>query len=146
MKNILISACLFGVPCRYDGKSKPRLGEELLLRLKKKYNLIPVCPEIYGGLPTPRTVSERVGDRVLMKDGVDVTEKFCRGAEITLQLARSFDCRTALLKAKSPSCGHGLIHDGGFTGALTKGDGVTAELLIKNGIAVIDEEKIGEIL
>ena len=146
MKNLLISACLIGVPCRYDGASKVKIDPETLAKLKAKYNLIPVCPEIYGGLPTPRVGSERVGDRVLMKDGTDVTENFKRGAEVTLEFARLFECTTALLKEKSPSCGKGLIYDGSFTGTLVEGDGVCAELLSENGILVIGEEKIGKIL
>ncbi len=146
MENILISACLLGIACRYDGESKPKLSAEEINSLKEKYNLIPICPEIYGGLPTPRTGSERVGDKVLMRDGTDVTENYRRGAEESLKFARILDCKTAVLKSKSPSCGKGLVYDGTFTGTLTEADGVTAELLSASGIKVLGEENIREIL
>ena len=103
---ILISACLLGVRCRYDGGSKP---QEPILRLMEKYTLIPVCPEQLGGLPTPRLPSERIGAQVVMKDGTDVTAAYRRGAEEALRLARLFGCRRAVLKERSPSCGSGTI-------------------------------------
>ncbi len=146
MESILISACLLGICCRYDGGSKQGISDEILEKLKARYNLVPVCPEIYGGLPTPRRSSERVGDRVLMADGTDVTENYRRGAEATLALARLFGSEYAILKERSPSCGHGEIYDGTFTGTLKEGDGVTAELLLKNGITVIGESCAGELL
>ena len=83
-EKILVSACLLGMPCRYDGKSKPH---EAVIALKEKYELVPFCPEIYGGLETPRTPSERVEDRVIMKDGRDVTENYMRGAASALDFA-----------------------------------------------------------
>ena len=141
MKNILVSACLLGLPCRYDGRSMP---SREVISLGEKYNLIPVCPEIYGGLPTPRVPSERVGDKVLMKDGHNVTENYQRGAECALMLARIYSVDMAILKAKSPSCGCGRIYDGTFSGTLTDGLGVTAELLVNNGIRVITEEELVE--
>ena len=101
-KPLIISACLLGTPCRFDGNSVPRVD---FSALSEKYELIPVCPEIYGGLPTPRTPSERVGDRVIMKDNTDVTSNYKRGAEATLALAKKLGATHALLKAKSPSCG-----------------------------------------
>lgn len=140
---ILVSACLLGVCCRYDGASKPN---SLVTALREKFLLIPICPEVDGGLPTPRTPSERVGDRVLMKDGKDVTDNFLAGAEAALERARSFGCTAALLKARSPSCGSGSNYDGSFSGRLTDRDGVTAELLKKNGIAVYTEEEIDKFL
>ena len=140
-KRVLISACLLGADCRYDGKNN-RLPAEKLEKLKEKYELIPVCPEAYGGLTTPRTPSERVGDKVLSKTGTDVTAEFTRGAETALYLAKLFDARLAILKENSPSCGSGTIYDGTFSGRLTSGDGVTAELLKRNGIEVIGESKI----
>ena len=135
-KTILVSACLLGISCRYDGKSKP---SEAVLALAEKYNLVPVCPEIYGGLPTPRTPSERVGDKTIMRDGSDVTENYLRGAEAALALYRATGCQAALFKAKSPSCGVGEIYDGSFTGTLTLRDGVSAEMLRREGIAVFTE-------
>lgn len=140
MENILVSACLLGIGCRYDGKHK---ANKEVLALSEKYNLIPVCPEIYGGLPTPRVPSERVGDKVMMKDGRDVTENYQRGAKEALELCRIYNIKTAILKERSPSCGKGEIYDGSFTGALTARDGVTAELLIREGIRVIGESQLG---
>ena len=143
MEKILVSACLLGIKCRYDGKSMPNEG---VMRLAEKYALVPVCPEIYGGLPTPRTPSERVGDIVIMKDGTDVTENYERGALATLSLAELTGAKIAVLKAKSPSCGKGLIYDGTFSGTLTPGDGVTAEKLTRVGIKVITENDIDQLL
>ena len=140
---ILISACLLGVRCRYDGGSKP---QEPLLRLMEKYTLIPVCPEQLGGLPTPRHPSERQGERVVMDTGADVTEPYRRGAEAALRLCRLLHCQAAILKERSPSCGCGTIYDGTFTGTLTAGDGVTAELLLQNGITVLGESQAETLL
>lgn len=140
---ILISACLLGVRCRYDGGSKP---QEPILRLMEKYTLIPVCPEQLGGLPTPRLPSERIGAQVVMKDGTDVTAAYRRGAEEALRLARLFGCRRAVLKERSPSCGSGAVYDGTFTGTVIPGDGVTAQLLKANGIQVVGESRAEELL
>lgn len=139
MENILVSACLLGIGCRYDGKHK---ANEDVLRLREKYNLIPVCPEIFGGLPTPRTPSERIGDRVMMEDGTDVTENYERGAREAYELCKVYGIETAVLKERSPSCGKGEIYDGSFSGALTERDGVTAEYLKKMGIRVLGESEI----
>ena len=141
--NILVSACLLGVSCRYDGKSK---GHPLAADLLQKYTAIPVCPEILGGLPTPRDPSERREGRVVMNTGADVTEQYRRGAEAALRLCRMLGCEAAILKERSPSCGHGTIYDGAFTGTLTDGDGVTAELLLRNGIPVYGESQAAELL
>lgn len=139
MENILVSACLLGVACRYDGKRKPN---EAVIALKEKYNLIPVCPEIMGGLPTPRLPSEIRGETVIMENGEDVTDKYSKGAEETLRLARLFGCGKAVLKEKSPSCGSGRIYDGTFSKTLTEGNGVTAVMLLANGIRVAGETEI----
>ena len=139
MENILVSACLLGVACRYDGKRKPN---EAVIALKEKYNLIPVCPEIMGGLPTPRLPSEIMGETVIMENGEDVTDKYSKGAEETLRLARLFGCGKAVLKEKSPSCGSGRIYDGTFSKTLTEGNGVTAGMLLANGIRVAGETEI----
>ena len=137
--NILVSACLLGVNCKYDGGNNLR---EEIQKLADKHNLVPFCPEVYGGLTTPRVPSERLGDKVVNKEGIDVTENFVRGAEEALRMAQAFDCKYAIFKAKSPSCGCGKIYDGTFTGTLADGDGVTTELLKKNGIIVINEFEI----
>ena len=139
MESILVSACLFGVGCRYDGKSKPN---EDALKLQGKYNCILVCPEVAGGLSTPRKPSEIVGDKVIMCDGTDVTEQYCRGAEFALDLAKKYNCKVAVLKSRSPSCGKGQIYDGTYTKTLTSGNGITAELLLANGIIVLDETEL----
>ena len=140
--NLLISACLIGVSCRYDGKTKP-LDEKILNRLKEKHHLIPICPEIMGGLPTPRIPAEIAeGRRVLRRDGADITAEYEKGAHEALRLAEFFGCTAAILKARSPSCGRDVIYDGTFSGTLTHRDGVTAELLIRNGIRVLGESEI----
>ena len=138
-QTILVSACLLGVCCRYDGESKPN---ERVIKLIEKFILVPICPEEDGGLPTPRTPSERVGDKVLMRDGRDVTKNYMDGAKYALEKARTFGCTSAILKARSPSCGSGEIYDGSFSGNLTARDGVCAELLKKNGISVYTEDEI----
>ena len=144
MKKLIISACLLGESCRYDGKSKPC---EAVERLKKEYELLPVCPECMGGLPTPRPPAEIQKDgRVINREGRDVTANYRRGAEMTLELARHEDCRIALLKEKSPSCGKGQIYDGSFTGTLTKGNGICAALLLQNGIEVLGEGEVKRLL
>ena len=136
---ILISACLLGCACRYDGQSKPH---PLALELAKQGLAVPVCPEQLGGLSTPRQPSERRGDRVVTRDGRDVTAEYRRGAEETLRLAQLYGCGAAVLKERSPSCGCGRIYDGTFTGTLTGGDGLTAALLKENGIRVYGESEI----
>ena len=141
--NILISACLLGIRCRYDGAAK---YDARIEKLTERHHLIPVCPEIYGGLSTPRDPSERAGDKVLSSAGRDVTAAFQKGAEETLALAKLFQCKYAILKERSPSCGHGEIYDGTFSGKLTKGSGVTAEWLEKNGITVLGESQIEDVL
>lgn len=136
---ILVSACLLGVRCRYDGSAK---SSEAVRALADSYTLIPVCPEQLGGLQTPRMPSERHGESVTAKDGTDVTDAFYRGAEETLALAQLLGCKTAILKANSPSCGCGHIYDGTFSGRIVPGDGVTAALLKQNGIAVYTDESM----
>lgn len=136
----LVSACLLGIPCRYDGKAKPC---DAVIALAKAHTLIPFCPEIYGGLATPRTPAELRDGRVITKDGRDVTSNYERGAANALILYRTLGCDGAILKAKSPSCGVGVIYDGTFTGTRTSSDGVTAALLRGNGIPLCTEETLG---
>lgn len=140
---ILISGCLLGLCCRYDGASRPHADAAALA---ERHTLIPVCPEQLGGLPTPRPPAERQGERVVAKDGTDVTVQYRRGAEEALKLCRLFGCEAAVLKERSPSCGHGEIYDGSHTGTLTAGDGVTAQLLTANGIPVYGESQIETLL
>lgn len=143
MEKLLISACLLGVSCRYDGKSKPLPEAEKLI---EKYELIPVCAEIMGGLPTPRIPAEISGDKVITEDGREVTAEYLRGAEEVLRLAKLFGCKKALLKERSPSCGSGMIYSGNFDGTLVEGNGKTAALLIKNGIRVFGESRADELM
>lgn len=140
---LLISACLLGEKCRYDGGGNYVPAVE---KLREKYELIPVCPEQLGGLPTPRVPSERVGERVLSKTGADVTEAFRRGAMRALEIAQTHGAVQAVLKERSPSCGCGTIYDGSFSGRLVSGDGTAAELLKQNGIAIRGESRIEELL
>lgn len=142
---LLVSACLLGVNCRYNAEPKA-LPDAVLTRLLEKHTVIPVCPEQLGGLTTPREPSERQGARVVMRSGRDVTEAYTRGAQEALRLARQFGCTAALLKERSPSCGRGEIYDGTFTGICTPGDGVTAQLLLENGITVYGESEIEALL
>lgn len=143
MKNVLISACLFGKKCRYDGKDNLL---ECLEKIEKICNLIPVCPEVSGGLETPRNPSEIIGDRVVMNDGTDVTDEYVKGAEMALETALKNDCKVALMKAKSPSCGSGKIYDGSFSRTLTDGDGIAVRLLKEHGVKVFTELEIDELL
>lgn len=142
MKTILVSACLLGAACRYDGKSKP---SPEIIALRDKYNIIPVCPEIYGGLPTPRVPCEIKDGGVFSLTGENRTAEYLRGAGETLRLAEIFGCDTAVLKERSPACGCGEIYDGSFSGTLVKGDVVCAALLKKNGVRVLGESRIKEI-
>ena len=139
---ILVSACLLACPCRYDGQSKPCPGID---RLRARHTLIPFCPEIYGGLPTPRPPSERLGDRVVNDRGQDVTAAYERGAREALRLVRLFGCGAAVLKSRSPPCGKGQIYDGSFSRALIPGNGVTAALLLENGVPVYTEDELEEL-
>ena len=127
---ILVSACLLGCACRYDGQSKPN---PLAQELARRGLAVPVCPEQLGGLPTPRNPSERRAE-------------YCRGAEETLRLGRLYGCTAAVLKERSPSCGCGRIYDGTFTGTLTDGDGVTAALLKAHGIPMYGESELEKLL
>ena len=136
---IIVSACLAGVACRYDGGSKPC---EKVIRLVAEGQAIPICPEQLGGLPTPRAPAEIIGNKVIRKDGVDVTDAFNRGAQEALKIARLVGAKTAILKARSPSCGLGKIYDGSFSGRLVDGNGVFAEMCKKDGMEVKTEEEI----
>ena len=133
----LCSTCLLGIKCRYDGRSKK---DKRVIKLSRKEVLIPICPEQLGGLPTPREASEQKGGKVFTESGRDITKNFKKGAKEVLKIAKILGIKEAILKQKSPSCGCGKIYDGSFSGRLIKGNGVTTELLKKNGIKVITEE------
>ncbi|MHB1392987.1 MAG: 2-thiouracil desulfurase family protein [Clostridia bacterium] len=149
--NIIVSACLLGTNCKYSG------GNNLtakVLELMKGHTLIPICPEQLGGLTTPRRPCEiNAGDgsevlngnaRVMNNIGEDLTEQFVKGAQETLNLAKLYDCTSAILKANSPSCGCRVIYDGSFSGKHKEGSGVTAQLLLDNGIIVATENDFEE--
>ena len=140
---ILVSACLLGIPCRYDGQSK---AHPLARALCEKHHVVPVCGEIFGGLPTPRPPAEIQGYRVVTRDGRDVTEAYRRGAEAAAQLARLTGAQAAVLKERSPSCGTHFVYDGAFTGTVVPGQGVTAALLAGRGVELFSEETIARLL
>lgn len=135
--NIIVSACLLGVDCRYCGDNCKKEG---ILQLRKEHNLIPVCPEQLGGLPTPRVPSERKGECIVGKDGTDVTAAFKKGAEQALYISELYKCEIAILKKNSPSCGYGVIYDGTFSGNKIEGNGVTAQLFDNKGIRILNED------
>ena len=135
----VISMCLAGIPCRYDGEEK--LVPEIKALLERN-EAIAVCPEVLGGLPTPRIPGEIQPDgRVLNRQGGDVTEQFVRGAEQAMTICRTHGCTGAILKARSPSCGKDCVYDGSFTGTLVPGNGVFAQKLLDAGIPVMIEEE-----
>lgn len=140
-ERLLISACLMGAKCKYTGGHNA-LPTEKLAALREKYALVPVCPELSGGLGVPREPSERRSDAVISRSGRDVTEQYRLGAGTAEKLCLRFGCRRALLKERSPSCGSGKIYDGSFSGTLISGDGVTAARLKKRGVAVVGETEI----
>jgi uncharacterized protein YbbK (DUF523 family) len=148
----LCSACLLGINCKYDGRNNLNKAPKKLIEEYKKGNLIPVCPEQLGGLPTPRILQEIQGCsgeyvlegkcKVKNKYGKDVTNNYLRGAEAVLKIAKDLNIKEAILKQRSPSCGCGQIYDGTFSKTIIKGDGVTTALLKKNGVKVITEEDL----
>ena len=140
MEYILCSACLMGSCCKYSGGSN-LLDSEILENLRRHYRLLPVCPEVAGGLPVPRAPSERKGTTVVSSAGADVTEQYQKGAETALRLAEKFGCRRAILKDGSPSCGKNYIYDGTFSHTRICGRGVTAEKLMERGISVYSENE-----
>ena len=144
-EKLLISACLLGFRCKYDGGSNS-LPADKVAALRARYDLIPVCPETAGGLPIPRAPSERRGGRVLSREGNDVTAEYEQGAQIALALAERFGCRRALLKERSPSCGAGEIYDGTFSHSRIPGDGVAAEALRKAGLFLYGESELEKLI
>ena len=143
MEKILISACLIGDNCKYNGGNNLNPNIEALL---EKYELIPFCPEVEGGLPIPRNPSEIKGDRVVMDNGKDVTRNYELGARKALMLCLYLKINIAVLKERSPSCGTHQIHDGSFSNTLINGMGITAKLLKENGIKVYSEDEIDQLL
>lgn len=153
MIKILVSACLLGEKVRYNG-GDVSVDDERMQRWQAESRLVPICPEMAGGLPMPRPPAEIQGGtgdsvlagkaRVVTPDGTDVSTHFISGAERTLALARSSGAGLAILKARSPSCGSLTIYDGGFAGRQIPGMGVAAAALAAAGIAVFDEHHLDE--
>jgi len=133
---IAVSSCLLGIKCKYNGLSN---HNEEILKLKEKYELVAICPEVLGGLPIPRIPSEIVNNKVINQQGIDVTNNYVDGANKALQILKKNNIKIAILKAKSPSCGKGQIYDGTFSHTLIEGNGVTTKLFIDNDILVLNE-------
>lgn len=140
---VLVSACLLGENCKYNGGNNKN---EDVIALGDCFELVPICPECFGGLPIPRVPSEIRDGRVYSKDGNDVTEQFLDGAEKALYVAMESNCPVAVLKERSPSCGFGVIYDGSFSSTLCKGNGITADLLNENGIQIFGESQAKRVL
>ena len=139
--NILVSHCFLGEPCRYDGAS--RLDRQIIELHRAGHNLVPVCPELLGGLDVPRSPAEIQPDgRVVTQDGEDVTAAYRAGAERAVEIAKEKGCTAAILKARSPSCGSGEVYDGTFTHTITSGWGIAARLLDEAGFEVTDEDHL----
>ncbi len=132
----VVSSCLAGLCCRYDGKDN---ADERVMELVRKGMAVPVCPEQLGGLPTPRPGCEIVDNRILTEQGFDVSESFLRGADEALKLVKLVGAEKAILKSRSPSCGSGKIYDGTFSRTLIDGDGIFAAMLKKEGVEVETE-------
>ena len=132
---ILVSACLLGENCKYDGGSN---RNEWLLKLGEEHTLIPVCPEMLGGLPAPRSPSEIVGGIVMGRDGRSYDSAFRNGARAAFEIAKESGAELAILQSRSPSCGVSEIYDGTFSGAKIPGSGVFASLLKQEGFRVLD--------
>lgn len=156
MSPILISACLLGQPVRYNGKDAAT-GNALLAQWQREGRVVGLCPEMAGGLPTPRPAAEITqgsgGAKVLMglarvviADGSDVTPAFVAGAQQALAVAMAKGIKVAVLKEGSPSCGSAYIYDGSFTGARTAMPGVTTALLQQHGVKVFSEHQLDEAL
>ena len=141
MKKILISACLVGDKTRYDEKSN---YDPLVKSLMERYELVPFCPEVEGGLPTPREPSEIVKDKVFMKDGRNVTRNFMKGAELAWNICNYLGIDIAILKDGSPSCGVHEVYNGKFENKKIKGKGITTAYLMSKGVRVISESELEE--
>lgn len=144
MLKILISSCLLGIPVRYDGQSKP-VQHPWLRQWHDEGRLIAICPELAGGLPTPRPPAERTHNRIMTEDRTDVTDAFTHGARQTLALCQQQGIQIALLKESSPSCGSTNIYDGEFRGRKIPGMGLTTEWLRRAGMTVFSENQIDEL-
>ncbi len=140
---ILVSSCLLGNNVKYNGKNNLN---NLVLKLKEKYELIPICPEVMGNLSIPRSPSEIRGNKVVNKDNIDLTNNFYLGANKALNIAKENNIKYAILKEKSPSCGINIIYDGSFSSKVIKGSGITTRLLRENNIICFSENEIDKLL
>jgi uncharacterized protein YbbK (DUF523 family) len=136
---IIVSACLAGIKCAWNAESKP---SQKVIELIKQGKAIPVCPEQLGGLTTPRTPAEKKEKKIITKEGKDVTLQFEKGANEALKIALLINCKKAILKAKSPSCGSNKIYDGTFSKTLIEGDGTFAKLLKQHNIEILTEDDL----
>ncbi len=147
-EKLLLSSCLLGELVKYNG-SHNGLDERTIERLQSIYDIYPICPEVIGGLPTPRIPCEIVSHnpiKVLNKIDEDKTKEFLAGANKALKLCKKENIKLALLKANSPSCGNRTVYDGTFLGVKIKGQGVAAKLLFENGIEVFNEGEIKKLI
>lgn len=135
---IAVSACLLGENCKYNGENNYSFS---LVKILENHQVIPICPEVMGGLPTPRTPAEVVNGVVLTKEGRSVDAEFKKGAEIALDLVKKYGADLVVLQSRSPSCGVGVIYDGSFNGKLIEGNGIFVKALNKEGIKAIDVEE-----
>ena len=142
-EKLLISACFVSDGYKYDGTNNKL---DCLNLLQERYDLVLICPEVYGGLSTPRIASEKVGSKVISQEGLDVTSNFVDGALISLKKCLDNGCKKALLKAKSPSCGYKIIYDGTFTKTKISGNGVFTEMLLEHNIEIFTEDEIGVLI
>ena len=136
---IFVSACLVGENCKYNGKNNEN---SCVLSFLKDKEYIKICPEVMGGLPTPRPPSEIKGDKVFNIKGENVTKNFISGGEYALEIAKNKKPELIILKAKSPSCGLGQVYDGSFSATLKEGNGIACQMLIDNGFKIITENEI----
>lgn len=131
-----VSSCLLGINCKYNGKSNINIE---ILKLKDKYELVPICPEVLGGLSIPRVPAEIINDKVINAEGIDVTKNYQEGSLKALKILKEQDIKIVILKSNSPSCGKGFIYDGTFSHKLIEGNGVAASLFLDNGITIYNE-------
>ncbi|HIZ11812.1 MAG TPA: DUF523 domain-containing protein [Candidatus Eubacterium faecavium] len=140
---LLVSACLLGKNCKYNGGNNKNAD---VIALKEHFDIVEVCPECFGGLKIPRVPNEIINGRAVSKNGEDFTKEYVDGAEKTLYIAQESGAVYALLKERSPSCGKGVIYDGTFSGRLVPGNGITADLLLKNGYRIFGESETDKLL
>ncbi len=140
---IAVSSCLLGVNCKYNGKSN---YNDDIIKLKEKYELVPICPEVLGGLSIPRVPAEIINNKVINQVGIDVTSNYNEGAKKALKILQENNIKIAILKSKSPSCGKDQIYDGTFSHTLIQGNGVTTNLFLENDIVVLNENNFKQYL